>query len=100
MAVKTNCLQTYRVKAAATELRQLLAEWDPIGIADGDDDFDHSDEYDCLVFPLLSRLTRGANETELASFLGEELRAHFGLGNGKPQKRAAKRIVAWWGART
>jgi hypothetical protein len=40
---------------AQDNLRYLLNEWDPIGVADL-----VQDEYDCLIGPILSRLTRGA----------------------------------------
>lgn len=39
-------------------LRQLLDEWDPIGVAD-----DVQDEYDCMLAPLLQRLRAGVDRT-------------------------------------
>lgn len=55
-------------------LRDLLNEWDPIGVADV-----AHDEYDCLIEPLLSMLAGGARRAEIAEYLRSELRDHFGL---------------------
>ncbi|MGW4038951.1 hypothetical protein ACWEIM_22125 [Streptomyces sp. NPDC004778] len=55
-------------------LRQLLHEWDPIGVAD-----EVPDKYDCLLAPLLGRLGRGADRAEIAAFPRTELVEHFGL---------------------
>jgi hypothetical protein len=69
-------------------LRQLLNEWDPIGvfdpvIDDPDGDLDvlraPDDEYDCLSAPLLERLRQGAGADAITGFLDRELRDHFGL---------------------
>jgi hypothetical protein len=58
------------------DLRHLLNEWDPIGVAD-----DVQDEYDCMLAPMLQRLRGGANETEIGEFLRHEVEDHFGLGS-------------------
>ncbi len=55
-------------------LRRLLNEWDPIGVAD-----EVPDEYDCMLAPLLGRLRSGADRAEIAAFLRTELVEHFGL---------------------
>ncbi|QIS12757.1 hypothetical protein [Nocardia arthritidis] len=77
-----------------SNLRYLLNEWDPIGVADMVDD-----EYDCLLAPLLSRLNAGAGRAEISEFLWRELEDHFGL---SPELHAvdpmADRLVAWWAA--
>jgi hypothetical protein len=74
-------------------LRYLLNEWDPIDVADL-----VSDEYDCLIAPLLSRLSRGGGRSQISEFLWYELEDHFGL---DPSVRdvdgMASRLVAWWG---
>jgi hypothetical protein len=44
-------------------LRRMLNEWDFIGVADLVDD-----EYDCLIRPLVSRLTKGATRDEITAF--------------------------------
>ena len=72
------------------ELRALLNEWDPIGVADLVDD-----EYDCLEWPLLSRLTAGCTVADLRSFLRHELVDHFGLDpKGADVGRVAHRLMA------
>ncbi|MFF9854201.1 hypothetical protein [Streptomyces litmocidini] len=46
------------------DLRRLLNEWGPIGVAD-----DVRDEYDCMLTPLLQRLRSGVGRTEIGEFL-------------------------------
>ncbi|MFJ3969573.1 hypothetical protein ACIPYR_15670 [Streptomyces parvus] len=71
-------------------LRQLLNEWDPIGVADA-----VPDEYDCMLAPLLWRLRRGADKTEIAAFLRTELVEHFGLTPAPSEPEAvATRLMA------
>ena len=55
-------------------LRYLLNQWDPIGVADLVDD-----EYDCLLSPLWDRLTHGATRASLSEYLWFEIQDHFGL---------------------
>ena len=52
----------------------MVNEWDPIGVVDL-----APDEYDCLLPPLWSRVSRGASRSELSDFLWFELKDHFGL---------------------
>ena len=59
------------------EIRQLVCEWDPIGVMD--DPKCPRDEYDCLLSPLLRRLESGTPEEEIAAFLRREIEEHFGL---------------------
>jgi hypothetical protein len=57
------------------ELRELLNEWDPIGVMpDGP-----RDEYDCLAGPVLRMLEGGASHGQIADFLRSEIAEHFGL---------------------
>ena len=73
-------------------LRSLLNEWDPIGVADL-----VSDEYDCLIAPLLSRLNDRAERSQISEFLWHELEDHFGLDPGHcGVDGLASRLVAWW----
>lgn len=76
------------------ELRHLLNEWDPIGVADLVDD-----EYDCMLAPVLEQLRRGADQDDIGDFLRHELEAHFGLDpvHQRPDAMAA-RVIAWWTA--
>ncbi|MEW2295687.1 hypothetical protein ABZ719_23765 [Streptomyces sp. NPDC006743] len=78
-------------------LRDLLNEWDPIGVVDLELDEDPvQDEYDCLIPPLLDRLRRGADRTELRNFLYQELTDHFGLSHPYDVDGMAARLTAWW----
>ncbi|MFF8814042.1 hypothetical protein [Streptomyces pactum] len=80
--------------ALEDDLRALLNEWDPLGVAD-----DVQDEYDCILAPLLQRLRRGADQAEIRAFLWDELVEHFGL-NPLPSEPAAvaARLTTWWAA--
>lgn len=55
-------------------LRYLLNQWDPIGVADLVDD-----EYDCLLAPLWKMLTQGVTRAALSEYLWFELQDHFRL---------------------
>ncbi|MEI8408592.1 MULTISPECIES: hypothetical protein [unclassified Kribbella] len=72
-------------------LRYLLNEWDPIGVADL-----VSDEYDCLVGPLLHRLGSGEGPAAISQYLWYELQDHFGLDPADHDVDGlANRLVAW-----
>ncbi|WP_343035899.1 hypothetical protein [Streptomyces cyaneogriseus] len=74
------------------DLRCLLNEWDPVGVADA-----VPDEYDCMLAPLLGRLHGGAGQEEIAAFLRYELEDHFGLDAlGVRCDAVAARVTAWW----
>ncbi|MGI5486050.1 hypothetical protein [Microtetraspora malaysiensis] len=78
------------------ELRYFLNQWDPIGVYDEELDFP-PDEYDCLIGPVLARLSRGAGPAELSEYLWYELEDHFGLEPvpGQTDGIAAK-LVLWY----
>ena len=79
------------------ELRELLNDWDFIGVRDISA---HEDEYDCLVEPLLTRLAGGAGVEDIRSYLRETVVDHFGLDPDHVYIDGfAPRAVAWW-ART
>lgn len=76
-------------------LQGLLNEWDPIGVAPGLGG--PEDEYDCMLGPVLTLLSGGSDEREIASFLRAELSGHFGLDPNYAQpERFAGRVLAWW----
>ncbi|MER5971742.1 hypothetical protein ABT112_18750 [Streptomyces sp. NPDC002055] len=76
------------------DLRHLLNEWDPIGVAD-----EVQDEYDCMLAPMLQRLRGGADETAIGEFLQHEVEEHFGLDPlGARPEAMASRVIAWWTA--
>ncbi|MEU9085902.1 hypothetical protein [Streptomyces sp. NPDC048357] len=75
------------------DLRRLLNEWDPIGVAD-----DVQDEYDCMIGPLFRRLHGGADQAAIGEFLRHELEVHFGLPSSRPPEAVAARFIDWWAA--
>jgi hypothetical protein len=78
-------------------LRQLLNEWDPIGVYNRATDFP-PDEYNCLHAPLVGLLAGGADTASVAAFLERELSEHFGLDprRSEPEEFAARRVL-WFG---
>ncbi|MCC3281093.1 MULTISPECIES: hypothetical protein [Arthrobacter] len=81
------------------ELRDLLNQWDPIGVFDPDDEDDGSgpvDEYDCIRDPLISHLLRGDTRYEIAGFLRDELTDHLGLEPWLVTTNVIDRIFDWW----
>lgn len=60
-----------------TAIRDLLNEWDFIGVVGSAADGGPLDEYDCLIEPVLERLAH--DRADLGSFLRHELDQHFGL---------------------
>ena len=80
------------LETAQGNLRYLLNDWDPIGVADLD-----SDEYDCMVGPLLSLLLRGNGRAEVSEYLWHELEDHFGLDPDLHEVDSmANQLVVWW----
>ncbi|SFD17641.1 hypothetical protein [Klenkia taihuensis] len=57
-------------------VRDLLWEWDLIGLRDDDSPLD---EYDCMIGPLLALRARGAGAGEIAAWVGSHAEEHFGL---------------------
>ncbi|MGW5261533.1 hypothetical protein ACWEQG_11180 [Microbispora sp. NPDC004025] len=78
------------------ELRFLLNRWDPIGVYDEELNFP-PDEYDCLIGPLLKRLSSGADVAGISEYLWYEVEEHFGL---DPESRGtdafAAKLVFWY----
>ncbi len=73
-------------------VRNILNDWEPIGIHTPDD------EYDCLVHHILSVLHRNGRLIDVKSTIEEQLRGHFGL-TGVPEHeidQTADRIWSWW----
>ena len=78
-----------------SQLRELMCEWDPIGIMDNANA--PRDEYDCLVGPLLTQLASSASEADIAKYLRNQIVHHFGLSSTDYDFAAvAKRVQAWY----
>jgi hypothetical protein len=77
-----------------SQLRDLLNEWDFIGVMD-DPDWPR-DEYECLIEPLIQRLESGQTVPELAQFLEDNLRDHFGMHRVETLDNFAKRVKSWF----
>jgi hypothetical protein len=67
------------------QLRSRLLVWDPIGVADT---AEAQDEYDCMIGPIMHRLSDGASEAEVGDWLIAELHDHFGLTPDEARERA------------
>ena len=77
------------------ELRNLLCDWDPIGVM-ADPEWPR-DEYDCLIGPVLHRLMEGVSAIELADYLRNEITDHFGLNEADYDfESVARRITTWF----
>ncbi|MFV2008495.1 MULTISPECIES: hypothetical protein [unclassified Micromonospora] len=75
-------------------LRQMLNEWDSIGVGEL---YASDDEYDCLLGPLLTRLAAGADADDVACFLRDRIEGRFGLDlTDVDVADFAARAVAWW----
>ena len=81
------------VRARTDELRDLLNDWDFIGVFDPET---NTDEYDCMIEPLLRRLMTGASPSDIERYLEAEITGHFGMSaslvDAKPM---AERLTAW-----
>jgi hypothetical protein len=76
------------------QLRERLLAWDPIGVANNR----HAqDEYDCMISPLMHRLSAGAPETDIGDWIIAEMREHFGMSADEARERAlAAELKQWW----
>jgi hypothetical protein len=78
-------------------LRDLLNEWDFIGVADP---VTNTDEYDCMLRPLLRKLAAGKDAQNIARWLRQEIEQHFGMSDENiadaELNTIAERISQWW----
>jgi len=65
-----------RTRVSQAQLRAILLNWDPIGVADN---AHAQDEYDCLISPLMHQMFHGSTACSLAAWIGHERVEHFGL---------------------
>ena len=88
-----------RLFALQDELRYLLNRWDPIGVYDELLHFP-PDEYDCLLSPLLIRLTRGDSRADLSEYLWHEVEEHFRLDPVRCGTDSfADQLLTWYAAK-
>ena len=81
------------------ELRDLLNEWDPIGVMSEPDW--PTNEYDAMLAPLREQLDEGATAGELEVFLERHVREYIGLEPDVDREaRLAARLVEWYAARS
>jgi hypothetical protein len=87
-----------RTRPLVHQLRSRLLVWDPIGVADAPE---AQDEYDCLISPLMHRLSDGESATAIGDWLIEELRDHFGMSADATRERSlAAELKQWWNEAT
>ena len=87
-----------RTRDSQRQVRAMLMDWDPIGVAGA---AEASDEYVCMISPLLHKLFAGDSSEALAAWIDEERREHFGLrADPHSDVALATRLARWWAART
>ena len=73
-----------------------MNDWDFIGVFDPET---NTDEYDCMIEPLLRRLLAGAGPGDIRQFLDDEITGHFGMSAGVVETGPmAERLTTWWQA--
>lgn len=88
--------QRSSAKQIMREMRDLINQWDPIGLLEmGAPD----DEYECLVGPVLTRLSKRSSPQDLAVWLKSHITDHFGLAPS-PAEPFAEKAVALYRNRT
>jgi hypothetical protein len=85
-----------RFNALARELAQMLHDWDPIGVYEGEDQNPSPDEYDDLVTPILTALRLDPSGESLAGELRGVLATDYGLDHVGGIDEFAKQVVDWW----
>jgi len=84
-----------RFSAQALQLAQMLHDWDPIGVYEGEDQNPSPDEYDDLVSPILIALRANPDPTLLAGQLRDVLSSDYGLSDVNDIDEFAEQVVAW-----
>jgi hypothetical protein len=84
-------------REAQRNVRRLLMEWDPIGVAGV---AGAQDEYDCMISPLLHLLFDGADQNEILEWIRTERVDHFGLSAASAADvDLAAKLTSWWSTR-
>jgi hypothetical protein len=85
-----------RFNALALELAQMLHDWDPIGVYEGEGQNPSPNEYDDLVTPILTALRFDPSGASLAGELRGILATDYGLGPVGDIDEFADQVVDWW----
>jgi hypothetical protein len=80
-----------QVRNQMSELASLLNQWDPAELISAGAP---ADEYECLVGPLLARLSEGRSPAELGEWLSAHVTDHFDL--CKDTEPFARRVTDWY----
>jgi hypothetical protein len=84
-----------RWKRQGEELNDIFNDWDFIGVEPYKDG--PKDEYDCLIWPVISLLLGHGDAGNVAEYLSDRASDHFGLELNKADIRGvSKKIMAWW----
>lgn len=78
------------------EVRALVWDWDPVGLASLGSP---PDEYDCLVGPIAGALVHGVPPRELVARLRTEISEHFGVQPPSTTARFASEARFWYATR-
>ncbi len=80
-----------------SELRDILNEWDVLGVIGAQDDGGPFDEYDDLNHWILSALHKGTDDEEVKAMLKKSLREHYGLPlEPTGLELTLQKIFVWW----
>lgn len=86
-----------RAKLRLSRLRDIgWSEWDPIGILNKGDIWDHkpfADEYDSYLIQAAGQLRRGVNPDEVLRYLIDIERDYMGLGMQRDTIERAKKVI-------
>jgi hypothetical protein len=88
-------LTKFEIRIRFAELRDLLCEFDPIGVMDEAEW--PRDEYDCMIGPLVTMLQANASKSDLADFIEQEITDHFGLESDHASaEKFAGQLDSWY----
>ena len=87
-----------RTLESQRQLRNLLLEWDPIGIANAPE---AADEYDCMISPLMHQLHDGEKRREIQNWIVNQVEEHFGMrSDSGRESQLATDLIKWWNVRS
>jgi hypothetical protein len=75
-------------------VRELLWEWSPLGDDDPFDPHLPRNEYDWLARDVEQKLAESVTAEQLAAFMTEAVRSHYGLDDLPPVEDVAERLLA------